>query len=103
MEVDCNLHIDGNIEGEIKSKNSIVVGKDGVIVGDITTNHIIVSGTIEGNIDAESVEILAGGLVKGGIASKDLIIQKDGVFKGESKPLMAESGKLLEDKKGKGK
>ncbi|MBN1971632.1 MAG: polymer-forming cytoskeletal protein [Candidatus Delongbacteria bacterium] len=88
VEIECNLHIDGNLEGKINSKNVVIVGRNGSVKGDIIANSIIISGLVEGNVDAEKVEVLAGGKLVGSVTSKDLIIEKEGVFQGESKPLL---------------
>lgn len=85
IELECNIHIDGEFSGKIKSKSSVVIGKTGNLNCDIFANKVIVSGNMKGNIEAESVEILQGGRVFGKVISNNLVIQKDGIFDGESK------------------
>ncbi|MFC2074502.1 polymer-forming cytoskeletal protein, partial [Campylobacterota bacterium] len=44
MTLDCNLYIDGEFEGSIKSKKLVTIGKSGKVRGDITTHHLVVQG-----------------------------------------------------------
>ena len=82
---ECHFHTDGEFEGTIKSKNTVMVGKTGVIIGDVSAQKVIISGSVKGNVDAKSIEILAGGRLEGAISSDELVIERKGVFLGESK------------------
>lgn len=85
MTLDCNLYIDGEFEGTIKSKQLVTIGKSGKVRGEIHTQHIVVQGTVEGSIDSERLEIMAAGRVLGSILSSELVIEAKGYFEGESK------------------
>jgi len=85
MTLDCNLYIDGEFEGTIKSKKLVTIGKSGKVRGEIHTNHLIVQGTVEGVIESERLEIMAAGKVLGSILSSELVIEAKGHFEGESK------------------
>ena len=87
VEIDttCSVHIDGSIEGNIKSTNVVTIGKSGKALGEISAISLIVSGEFDGTADCESVEILPGGYIKGKIITGELIIEKQGFFEGESK------------------
>ncbi len=85
MTLDCNLYIDGEFEGSIKSKKLVTIGKSGKVRGDITTHHLVVQGTVEGSVDSNRLEIMSAGKVLGSILSGELIIEAKGHFEGESK------------------
>ncbi len=85
MTLDCNLYIDGEFEGSIKSKKLVTIGKSGKVRGDIHTNHLIVQGVVEGSIESERLEIMSAGRVVGAILSSELVIEAKGHFEGESK------------------
>lgn len=85
MTLDCNLYIDGEFEGNIKSKKLVTIGKSGKVSGEIHTNHLIVQGTVNGTVEAERLEIMAAGRVIGSILSSELVIEAKGHFEGESK------------------
>ncbi len=85
LEISSNIHIDGEIEGNINSKSAISVGKNGKVKGDIKGDKVVISGDVEGKIECNELEILKGGSVKGEVLVKNLIIQKGGNFEGNCK------------------
>ncbi|MEN4046243.1 bactofilin family protein [Sulfurimonas sp. NWX367] len=91
IELTCNLYIDGELEGFIKSSKEVNVGKNGHVKGDITTKRLVVQGLVEGSIHADRVEIKAAGHVNGEITSLELVIEAKGIFQGNS--IVKETGK----------
>ncbi len=85
MNLECNLYVDGHFDGIINSKNNITVGKNGSIKGQVSTNNIVIQGTVEGSVEANRVEIKTDGKVMGSITSTEFIIESHGIFEGESK------------------
>ncbi|MGP1580893.1 MAG: bactofilin family protein [Wolinella sp.] len=83
--IDCNLHIDGEFEGTIRSKNGVTIGKDGSVGGEIYAERLIVSGNFKGLCDCDVIEILPQGRIDGEIITKELVIERKGRFVGESK------------------
>jgi len=79
------LHIDGEFEGKINSHNIVTIGKDGVVKGEIFSEKFIVSGVFNGTIDSEYIEILPQGKLHGNIITNELVIERGGLFQGESK------------------
>ena len=84
VELSCNLYIDGELEGLVKSTKEVNIGKNGHVKGNITTDRLIVQGYVEGTVDAKTVEIKANGRVSGEIISSELIIESKGIFEGNS-------------------
>ena len=85
INTDCHFHTDGDFDGVIHSKNTVMVGKTGVITGDIFAQKVIISGKVTGNVEAKTIEILAGGRLEGAITSDELVIERKGMFLGQSK------------------
>lgn len=81
---ECNLHIDGSLEGNIVAKSNVTIGKSGSVSGMIDTNHLVVSGKFTGNCNCHTVEILPQGRIDGEIAARELVIEKSGEFIGKS-------------------
>ncbi len=79
------LHIDGEIIGEVNSKNIVTIGKKGKFSGKIEASKLIINGLFEGDAICESIELLKGGVLRGKIISKDLMIEAKAIFEGESK------------------
>jgi len=84
MNLSCNLYVDGEFEGVIRSQKEVNIGKNGHINGDVHTKRLIVQGYIEGSLHADRVEIKANGRVKGSIEATELIIEAKGIFEGNS-------------------
>lgn len=84
IELSCNLYIDGELEGTIKSTKEVNIGKNGSVKGNINTDKLIVKGYVEGSINANRVEIKAAGHVSGEICSTELVIESKGIFEGNS-------------------
>lgn len=86
-EFDFNsiLHLDGEISGTVRSTNVVVIGKTGVLKGDLSADKVVVNGAFEGELNAESLEILAGGIVNGNINVCKIAIENGGKFNGNSK------------------
>ncbi len=84
MNLTCKLFVDGEFEGTINSKNSITVGKNGKIHGEINAKHLIVQGEVSGTISVDQVEIKPQGKISGTVESKELVIEPKGLFEGNS-------------------
>mgnify|MGYP000114887659 CR=1 FL=1 len=49
-ETDGTIRIEGTVEGSVLAGKAVVVGKDGMVSGDITTQDAVVSGTVIGTL-----------------------------------------------------
>lgn len=77
------IRIDGRIEGRLHRADTLIVGKTGVVTGDVEAREIIVAGTIEGNIVADTrVEIQATASVVGDIRSTAMMLHEGGSING---------------------
>ena len=94
INADCRLHIDGEFEGTIHSKDTVMVGKNGIVRGDIESASLIVSGRFIGNITANVLEIKPQGRVEGTAATSEFVIERKGMFIGESKIKSPKTNKI---------
>ncbi|MDR0747765.1 MAG: polymer-forming cytoskeletal protein [Helicobacteraceae bacterium] len=85
IEVECKLHIDGQVDGTVKSSNVVTVGSSGNIKGEVFAEKLVVNGEMNGNADCANIEILANGRMTGDVVSSNLIIEAQAVFEGYSK------------------
>jgi cytoskeletal protein CcmA (bactofilin family) len=85
IDIECNLHIDGEFEGKINSQNIVTIGKSGIVTGEIFANKVIVSGSFNGSIDSDNIEILPKGKLHGNVSTNEFVIERGGFFEGESK------------------
>jgi len=84
MNVTCKIFIDGEFDGSIISTKEVNIGQNGLVKGEITTDRLIVQGTVEGDINANKVELKSTGRVKGTIESVELLIESKAIFEGSS-------------------
>lgn len=82
---ECRLHVDGDIEGTINSSNIVVIGKKGVVKGELKAQKLVVNGVFEGSADCAQVEVLTGGMFSGDVLSEELVIESKAKFQGQSK------------------
>jgi cytoskeletal protein CcmA (bactofilin family) len=82
-ESDGTIRVEGAIEGSVKAAKSVVVGKDGIVVGDITTQDAIVAGRVNGSVTAESrVELQSSCRIQGDIRSRRVKLDEGGQIDG---------------------
>ena len=84
---DCDskgtLRIEGTVEGTVRAGKAVVVGKDGVVDGDITTQDAVIGGQVNGSIVAESrLELQATCMVEGEIQAKRIKLEEGGTVNG---------------------
>lgn len=83
IEKTCNIRIDGTVVGDIKEANTVVVGTNGVVRGNIKATHLVVFGYIEGNIDVvESIAIKNTGKIVGKLDTKILTLEHGATYEG---------------------
>jgi cytoskeletal protein CcmA (bactofilin family) len=89
------VRVDGKIKGEV-SAESVVVGPNGIVLGDINANKVTIAGKIKGNITAASIlELLASGQVLGDIRTNKLVISDGACFEGNCQ-MVKSDGQVIE-------
>lgn len=82
-ETEGTLRIEGSVEGTVRAGKAVVVGKDGVVDGDITTQDAVVGGRVTGSIIAESrLELQATCIVEGQIQARRIKLEEGGKVNG---------------------
>ena len=80
---DGEIRIDARLEGEIRTKGTLVVGEHAVIDGDIHADAVISRGRITGNVTAsEKVRLMAPGILIGTIKTPLLSVEEGVRFMG---------------------
>jgi len=75
------IHIDGHVTGNITVSNTLVIGKSGLVEGEIEAKHVIINGELKGSIKCENLEVMQTGKVSRYIEAKHLIL--DGTIDGD--------------------
>jgi cytoskeletal protein CcmA (bactofilin family) len=98
LSFEGTIRVDGNVDGEIISKDTLIAGDGAFLQGEITVGTIISSGKIIGNINAsQKVHILAPGNIQGTIKTPKLIIEEGVAFDGKCEMAGGEK-KVVEQK-----
>lgn len=80
---DCDtegtLRIEGSVEGTVRAGKAIVVGKDGVVDGDLSTQDAVIGGRVTGSVVAESrLELQATCVIEGEIRARRIKLEEGG-------------------------
>jgi len=97
LSFEGTIRVDGKVEGEILSKDTLIAGDGAFLQGDITIGTLICSGKIVGSVNAsQKVHVLAPAKIEGNIKTPKLIIEEGVIFDGKSE--MASEAKSAEPK-----
>ena len=88
------IQIDGFLNGNVKAKQ-IVVGINGKVRGNITANFLRICGKVEGEIRAETMEIVSSASVKGNVFKKDISIERGAKVIGNINDLESATAKIF--------
>ena len=84
LSFEGTIRVDGKIEGEVISKDTLIAGDGAFLQGEISVGTIILSGKIVGNINAsQKVHLLAPANIQGNIKTPKLIIEEGVTFDGK--------------------
>lgn len=90
-----SIRIDGKVKGGVTA-DCVIIGQNGVILGDISANKVTVGGRVKGNISASStLELLRQGQILGDIRTHTLVIADGATFEGNCQMLKSD-GQIVE-------
>ena len=83
LQLTGTFRIDGNVKGNIISEQTLILGENAKVEGQIEGNRVVIAGRYDGVIFAKGrVEIQAKGVVTGEVHSPCLVIDPGGIFDG---------------------
>jgi len=89
------VRIDGKMDGEVNTDDTLIVGENGVLEADINAGTVICRGKIKGTIQASKrIEIHANSEVVGNIAAPALLVENGAIFDG-SCDMTGNEGKII--------
>lgn len=84
------FRIDGHVKGNIISEQTVILGENAKVEGQIEGNRIVISGHFDGVIFARGrVEIQPKGVVTGEVHAPCMVIDPGGIFDGRCHMLAA--------------
>jgi len=100
ITIESSGRIDGVIKGELIASDTIVIGEEGVVIGDVVSETIIIGGKVEGNVYATNRIVLeAKSILTGDLVAPRVTISEGTIFNGSCK--MLKSKEIVVDKKSK--
>ncbi|MDR4493953.1 MAG: polymer-forming cytoskeletal protein [Nitrospirales bacterium] len=79
-----NVQIDGQLEGTVHTKGTLVIGSQAQVKATIEAGTVVCKGTIYGNVIArEKVNLLNPGFIDGTITTPRFSVETGGMFKGK--------------------
>ena len=76
-------HIKGNISAQDSSKDTLVLSDSGVIDGDVSVAHVVINGTVNGNISSSMhVELQSKAKISGDIHYKAVEMELGAMLNG---------------------
>lgn len=82
-ETDGTVRVEGTVKGSIKAGKAVVIGKQGLVSGDIVTQDAVVSGRVEGTLVAASrLELQATCKIDGEVHTRRMQLEEGAVLNG---------------------
>lgn len=75
-----SMKVEGILKGDVKATNTLVVGPNGFVTGDISAGEVIAFGEVNGKIDAGTLEIKSTGKITGEVLIETLITEAGGTM-----------------------
>jgi len=78
-----SLYVDGRIEGTLHFDSRVTIGRNGVVVANITAKEVVVMGTVTGDIHCtDRLDIRSEGSLTGDVVTPRICIEDGAVVKG---------------------
>ncbi|HNR66875.1 MAG TPA: polymer-forming cytoskeletal protein [bacterium] len=93
IKVEHGLRVDGQVVGDIVTSDTLVIGKDGSVKGNVKARNLVLGGTISGTAQVSGKIVLESKAVfRGEMNTARLIIDEGALFEGKCS-MPAEDGK----------
>ncbi len=79
-----DVHIEGIVIGDVRC-DTLVVGKNGEVKGNVTSEIATIRGKVSGDVRARMIQLATSGSIDGDLTHAILIIEEGGQFEGRSK------------------
>ena len=83
LNTDGTVRVDGRVEGTLHRADTLIVGVNGTVIGDVEAREVIVGGTLVGTLTvAGRVEVQASATVQGDIRAEAVLLHEGGTVNG---------------------
>jgi cytoskeletal protein CcmA (bactofilin family) len=83
LSFEGTVRIDGKFEGEVVSKDTLIVGENAVMSAEVSVGTIVVRGKVTGNIaTTKKIEVRSKGEIIGNIKTPLLFVEEGAILDG---------------------
>jgi cytoskeletal protein CcmA (bactofilin family) len=80
-ETDGTIRIEGAVQGSVRAAKAVVIGRDGLVSGDVVTQDAVISGRVKGTLTAESrLELQATCEIEGEVHTRRMQLEEGAVL-----------------------
>ena len=77
-----DFRIDGTLNGSLKTKGKVVIGKEGSVKGEVACSNADVEGTINGNLNVSGIlSLRSSSVIEGDVVIGKLIVESGATLK----------------------
>ena len=83
VETSGILKIEGTVQGSIRGARQVMLGRSGLIQGDVQAEEVILGGRVVGTVTAtERVEIQSNSVIEGDVHTRSIVVFEGGLLNG---------------------
>ena len=83
LRTKSSIQVNGQVEGDMESQDSIVVGDSGKITGNVKGAFLLVAGHILGNVEvSHQLHLNKSAVINGNVSCESIIIDEGAVLNG---------------------
>ena len=83
IQTEGTVRVDGRVEGSMHRADTLLIGKDGTVAGDVEAREVVVGGIIRGNLTVSGrVEVQSSATVQGDIRAAAVMLHEGGSVQG---------------------
>lgn len=84
IESNGTVKVEGRVDGDVVTRQQLLVARGGVVEGDVEAREVVVGGTIHGAIRAqERIEVQSGAEVNGDVVTRRIAVAEGASLNGQ--------------------
>ncbi len=100
LHFEGTMRIDGEVEGEIITQGTLIIGERGIINAEVSAGTVIIGGRINGNIHAtQRVQLLTKSMVTGAVNTPSVTIEDGALLNGICEMKRSLEGSFVAEKR----
>lgn len=90
------IRIDGEVIGDILVQSEVILGKEGLVNGDIHSDRVVVFGEVVGNISGKVVELKSSASIVGDVKAEQIDISSGAEVNGKLETIKVKSAENID-------